>query len=155
MDSTTRARGAAGGPTAAAREAWLRILTLFTGEEQTRAFLGTASELGLTPAGLRALLTLVPGEARAMGALASRWHCDASHVTGIVDQLEQRGYAARRAHAGDRRVRAVCLTAEGVAARERAREHLSAPPQGIAGLSSDEQEVLRDLLRKATDPPPG
>lgn len=134
----------------AAREAWLAVVQLFTSEETTRAFLSTAAELELTPVGLRALFGLIPGEPQTMGTLASHWHCDASNVTGIVTQLEQRGLVERRTDPADRRVRTVSLTEAGVAARSRAHQMMSEPPAAIAALSAEDQRTLRDLLVKAT-----
>jgi DNA-binding MarR family transcriptional regulator len=134
---------------AAGRQAWLHIVQLFTSDENRRVFVDTAAGLGLTPAGLHALLSLLP-DGRPMRALAEEWHCDPSQVTAIVDQLEQRDLAERRIHPTDRRVRTVKLTAEGEAARARAMERLSVPPPGIDALSAAEQGTLRDLLAKVT-----
>lgn len=134
---------------AAAREAWLCIVRLFTSQDNTRRFLDVAGELDLTPSTLRFLLVLSTGEARPMRALAEDWHCDPSWVTSIVDQLEQRGFAERRVDASDRRAKLVGLTAQGEKARDHALSLLSVPPPGIASLAPDDQRALRDLLRKA------
>lgn len=139
-----------GKPGAPAREAWLHIVQLFTSEENRRGFHDTAAAVGLTPAGLHALLCLAPDETRPMRALAEEWHCDASNVTAIVDQLEQRDLAERRVLPTDRRVKTVSLTPSGVSARARAMQLLSVPPPGIAALSPTEQRTLRDLLGKVT-----
>jgi DNA-binding MarR family transcriptional regulator len=48
-----------------------------------------------------------------MRALAREWRCDASTATWIVDRLEGKGLAERRAHATDRRVKLVVLTPRG------------------------------------------
>jgi DNA-binding MarR family transcriptional regulator len=138
------------GAGAAAREAWTHVVRLFTSEENQRAFLQAAGSLELTPAGLRALLGLLPDEMTAMGVLAQQWHCDPSNVTAIVDQLEQRGFVERRVSPTDRRVKTVALTDAGTAARRRAVERLSDPPAGFEALSVDEQQTLCELLRKVT-----
>ena len=134
---------------AAAREAWLCVVRLFTSQENTRRFLEAATELDLTPATLRFLLVLSTGEGRPMRALAEHWHCDPSWVTSIVDQLEERGFAERRVDASDRRAKRVGLTPLGEKARDRALALLSEPPPGIAALDRSDQRALRDLLRKA------
>jgi DNA-binding MarR family transcriptional regulator len=134
---------------AAAREAWLCIIRLFTSQENTRRFLDVAGELELTPSTLRFLLVLDEGEERPMRALAEDWNCDPSWVTSIVDQLEERGFAERRVDAADRRAKRVGLTTLGSKARDRALDLLAVPPPGVASLASDEQRALRDLLRKA------
>jgi DNA-binding MarR family transcriptional regulator len=134
----------------AAREAWLHIVQLFTSEEQGRLFATAASEVELTPAGLHALLSLPPGEAKPMRSLAGEWHCDPSQVTAIADQLEGRAYAERQASPTDRRAKLLILTERGAAARQRALERLSEPPSGIVALPAADQRALRDLLRQAT-----
>jgi len=138
------------GSGSAGHEAWQEIVRLFTSKENQRAFVGTAAALGLTPAGLRALLGLAPDETKPMGIIAHEWHCDPSNVTAVIDQLEQRGLAERKVSRSDRRVKTVELTDLGVKARQEAIERLSTPPAGIAALSDPEQRTLRDLLRKAT-----
>lgn len=134
----------------AARDAWLCVVQLFTSEETSRNFVAAASAVELTPAGLRALLALRPDEAKPMRALAVDWHCDPSMVTGIVDQLEHKGFAERQAHPTDRRVKIVHLTVPGQAARAQAMEVLAEPPPGITSLPAADQRALRDLLRRVT-----
>src|SRR3989442_14838086 len=126
------------GPGTAAREAWGHVVQLFTSEENQRSFLDAAGSLDVTPAGLRALLCVLPDETTPMGVLAQQWHCDPSNVTAIVDQLEERGFVERRVRASDRRVKIVGLTAGGAAARQRAIERLSVPPVAFDALSDSE-----------------
>lgn len=133
-----------------AREAWLEMVALFTGEENQQSFLTAAASLALTPSAFRALLGFGDEEAPAMRELAEKWHCDPSYVTGIVDQLEQRGFAERRPHRSDRRVKIVSLTEAGASARQAAKLRLSEPPAALRSLSVADARALRDLLRKAT-----
>jgi MarR family transcriptional regulator, organic hydroperoxide resistance regulator len=86
-----------------------------------------------------------------MNALADRLFCDASNVTGIADRLENRGLIERRAAEGDRRVKALVLTAEGVALRNRAYEIMTEPPAPIAALPLSDQRALRDILERAVE----
>ena len=51
-----------------------------------------------------------------------------SNATWIVDRLEARGLAERRARAGDRRVKLVVLTAAGVRTRDKLRAATYEPP---------------------------
>jgi DNA-binding MarR family transcriptional regulator len=102
----------------------------------------------VSPPQLKALLSLEPGRAQPMRALAQDWKCDASWVTGIVDGLEARGYAERQLHAGDRRVKVVAITPLGEKAKARALDCLYEPPASLAGLTVAEQCALRDLLAK-------
>jgi DNA-binding MarR family transcriptional regulator len=102
----------------------------------------------VSPPQLKALLSLQPGEAHSMSSLAEGWKCDASWVTGLIDGLEARGYAERRPHAHDRRVKVVALTPLGEKAKARALECLYEPPTSLSALTVAEQRTLRDLLAK-------
>jgi DNA-binding MarR family transcriptional regulator len=84
-----------------------------------------------------------------MNELAEALACDASNVTGLVDRLEARGLVERRAAPGDRRVRTLVLTPDGIHVRARVIRGMSEPPPGIKGLSPEDQRALRDLLRRA------
>ena len=79
-----------------------------------------------------------------MRSLATEWGCDASTATWIVDRLETRGLAERRAHATDRRVRLVVLTPEGARIRERMLRGTYAPPPELLQLETTELLALRD-----------
>jgi DNA-binding MarR family transcriptional regulator len=109
---------------------------------------------GLSPGLLKTLLELSPDSPRAMRDLADRWSCDASYVTALVDGLEERGLAERRQHPIDRRVKTVVLTDKGVEARAETLARLGEPPSALSTLTDDEQEQLRELLRKVADADP-
>jgi MarR family transcriptional regulator, organic hydroperoxide resistance regulator len=117
-----------------------------------RVRVGTAfGELGLTFAQAHALRLLEPGRPLPMSALAELLVCDASNVTGIADRLEARELIERRSLGGDRRVRALALTAKGAEVRARVLEIMSEPPAAIAALSTEDQRMLRDILRRAAE----
>lgn len=134
------------------REAW----KLMVGLVYPPRWLAIARKLGLTPAGLGALRLL--DEPRTMGAIASFLHCDPSNVTGIVDNLEEKGLAERRPSPQDRRVKLIELTAAGRRTRGRLIREMEKPPEWMEALSAADQRSLRDLLRRAvetTSGPPG
>jgi DNA-binding MarR family transcriptional regulator len=133
---------------AAAREAWQFVAELWFSEENQDRFHEACAAADVTPPQLKALLSMESGQAQAMRHLAAVWRCDASWVTGIVDGLEERGYAARRPHPTDRRIKVVEMTELGEKARARALERLYEPPASLGALTPDEQRTLRDLLRK-------
>ena len=108
-----------------------------------------ATELGLSQAGLRALLAIEPDAPRPQRDLATAMNCDPSYVTAMVDDLEQAGYAIRRPSADDRRVKTVALTDAGIAALTAARDGLFSPPSQLVRLSRARQRQLADLLRQA------
>jgi DNA-binding MarR family transcriptional regulator len=140
------------GPGSAASEAWLLIHDLVFREKPR--FVVIAHELDLAPMQVRALLSLAHAS-RPMSALAGVLHCDASNVTGIVDRLEERGYAARRPHPDDRRVKLLALTPEGEALAARIRARMAEPPAALAHLPEEDARTLRDVLRRAVDDPTG
>ena len=130
---------------------------LFDGEFGARMPV-VCSELGLTPGLVKTLHQLVPGEDAPMRELADQWHCDASWVTSLADQLEERGLVERRPHPTDRRVKTLVLTPEGLEVRARVQEVLFAPGDSLDRLTAAEQRQLRDLVRKlgpARRPPAG
>jgi DNA-binding MarR family transcriptional regulator len=128
-------------------EAWALLQEVMLGQKG-RMF-AIASEFELAPAQVMALGRLEPGKPCAMSELAGALRCDNSNVTGIADRLEARGLVERRAAEHDRRVKELHLTAEGAELRERLWERLSRPPEALAGLSPEDAEALRDILRRA------
>ena len=117
-----------------------------------RARVGTAlTELGLTFAQAHALRLLDPERPLPMSSLAERLFCDASNVTGIADRLEARGLVERRTAEADRRVKALTLTDDGVALRDRVLAIMNEPPAAIAALSAADQRTLRDVLGRAVE----
>jgi MarR family transcriptional regulator, organic hydroperoxide resistance regulator len=117
-----------------------------------RARVGVSlAELGLTFSQAHALRLLDPELPLPMSSLADRLFCDASNVTGIADRLEARGLVERRSAEGDRRVKALTLTADGVALRDRVLAIMSEPPAAIAALSAADQRTLRDVLKRAVE----
>jgi DNA-binding MarR family transcriptional regulator len=134
--------------TPAGREAWLAITELLTAGDAHDRVHDVSAGLGLTVGLLRALKELPEGEGVSMRRLAEEWKCDASYVTGVIDHLEARGFAKRRPHPTDRRVKHVVLTMSGRRARQKADKLLAVPPRSFATLTAAEQRQLRDLMRK-------
>ncbi|MEU9335729.1 MarR family transcriptional regulator [Streptomyces sp. NPDC048290] len=106
-----------------------------------------AAEHALTGAQAK-LLSLLALEPLPMRRIAHRLKCEPSNVTGIVDRLESRGLAERRADPADRRVKLAAATDEGLRVARGLRESLRFAREPLAGLSADERLVLRDLLRR-------
>ena len=132
----------------AASEAWRYLAELFFSDETRDRFHSACEAADLSPPQLKALLSLEPGRTQSMRSLAEGWKCDASWVTGIVDGLEERGYARREAHPTDRRVKVVGITPLGEKAKARALERLYEAPSSLGSLTVAEQLQLRDLLAK-------
>ncbi len=85
-----------------------------------------------------------------MNVLARRMSFDASHITAIIDRLEERQLIERRVDPHDRRVKLVTLTAAGTVLQEQIRDRLldSLPPLNL--LDDVQRTQLRDLLAAAT-----
>ena len=125
---------------ALAADVWRRMFDFFLSTSGQRQ--RVLAELDLTPNDSRALHTLDRKEGRTMRSLADAWGCDASNATWIVDRLEQRGLAERRAKAGDRRVKLVVLTAAGVRTRTRLQKGMYEPPPELLAMSTAALEAL-------------
>ena len=146
MATTDRTRGSA-----PVDEAWALLRELLTGER--RRFLAAASEHDLHPAQAGALMHMDTDTGMPMHELATTLACHNSNVTGIVDRLEARGLVARRPDAQDRRVKHLVLTPLGVETRNALRGRLAHAPEAITRLSTADQRLLRDLLRRALNQP--
>ncbi|MGH2728398.1 MAG: MarR family winged helix-turn-helix transcriptional regulator [Actinomycetota bacterium] len=103
---------------------------------------------GLTPNDSKALFSLQPGEGKPMGALAGEWTCDASNATWMVDRLEERGLAERKASPHDRRVKLVVLTPLGAKTRKKLMDGMFSPPPELLRLERDDLLALRRALGK-------
>lgn len=108
-----------------------------------------AAEFGVSPPQMHVLRLLHDNESMAMREIAESLFCDASNVTAIVDHLEARGYAERRADPSDRRIKRIAVTAEGRKLQQRMLDRLFEPLPGVTELSASEQRTLLSLLAKA------
>src|SRR5690348_6140792 len=136
----------------AAREAWECMADLWFSDANHDRFHDACEAADISPPQLKALMSMQPGGALPMRAIAEMLRCDASWVTGIVDGLEERGYVERQPHATDRRVKVVTITPLGEKAKTKAMDKLSEPPPALLNaLTQNEQRTLRDLLRKVRD----
>jgi DNA-binding MarR family transcriptional regulator len=108
-----------------------------------------AADFGLTGPQARLLVQL--GDPVPMGQLAERLDCDPSNVTGLVDRLHARGLLERRGDEADRRVKYLTLTPAGQRLRSELETRLFAGRPLLARLSRDDQQTLRDLLRRAVE----
>jgi DNA-binding MarR family transcriptional regulator len=133
---------------AVAAEVWKRVFEFFMRGAPERGKI--LARLGLTPNDARALSALDPANGRTMRSLSDEWGCDASNTTWIIDRLEKRGLAERRAKAGDRRVKLVVLTSNGVKTRQKLLAGMYEPPQELLKLSSERLETLHRILPSRT-----
>ncbi|HKH65313.1 MAG TPA: MarR family transcriptional regulator [Solirubrobacterales bacterium] len=127
----------------AAHEAWGLLSSLV----YPPPFAAIARELDLRPAAFGTLRML--DRPRTMSEVADVLHCDNSNVTGIVDNLEEKGLAQRRASEEDRRVKLIELTPEGRRVQARLSKAFATPPDWVDSLSASDQQGLRDILQRA------
>jgi MarR family transcriptional regulator, organic hydroperoxide resistance regulator len=135
---------------AALDDVWRRLSGLVTASESRRVEL--LERLGLSRGDSRALISLGDPRIRSIGSLADEWQCDASTATRIVDRLEARGLAERRAVGHDRRVRGVALTPRGSRVKAKLVATFEQPPSEFAALSMPAREALQNALRSLPDP---
>jgi DNA-binding MarR family transcriptional regulator len=127
----------------AAHEAW----GLLSGLVYPPPFAAIARDLDLRPAAFGTLRML--DRPRTMSEVADALHCDNSNVTGIVDNLEEKGLAQRRASEEDRRVKLIELTPEGRRVQTHLSKAFATPPDWVDSLSTVDQQGLRDILQRA------
>jgi len=85
-----------------------------------------------------------------MTALARHLGFDASHITAIIDRLEERHLLERRPDPHDRRVKRITITETGAALREHIRNSVIDTLPPLHRLSAAQRTQLRDLLAAAT-----
>ena len=105
-----------------------------------------AAAIGLSTAQVKVLLLMKPGQAVPMRILATQLDQDASNFSTMVDRLEHRGVVERRADPGDRRVKALALTPEGVRQRAVFWSGLVADPGPLEPLSVASLTEMAALL---------
>ena len=130
-------------------ETWQKLMGFVL--EQRFRWAEVAADLGITQAGLRALLAIDPGQPQSMRELATAMNCDPSYITAMIDDLEHAGLAVRKPSVADRRVKTVVLTQRGLAALRSARDGLLSPPTQLAQLSLAQQQQLARLLQRGLD----
>ncbi|MFB7502087.1 MarR family winged helix-turn-helix transcriptional regulator [Streptomyces broussonetiae] len=109
--------------------------------------------LGIELRHFAVLIVLVDRGPTVQRDLVAATGSDKAGVMRIVDDLERRGLAVRKNVPGDRRVRAVEITPQGVELFDAA--HVAAEPLAeclVAELSPGEPEKLADLLTRIAHP---
>ena len=136
-------------PDLAETRAIASLLVALTGQIATQIS-RCAEQCGLSMVQASALLQI--DGSMSMRELAARLGGHASNATGIADRLAARGLVERQEDAGDRRVKRVALTPEGVATRTRMAACMESAQTPFARLSAAERRQLHDLLLAAIDP---
>ncbi len=115
---------------------------------------------GVTPVQYALLKVLWEHDQQSGAELGERLLLDSATMTGLLDRLEHAGLIERKAHATDRRVNWVVLTARGRDLHLPLDREMDQMNQDFLGqLSSDERKLLQNLLTalagwKPSDAPP-
>ncbi|HZC26685.1 MAG TPA: MarR family transcriptional regulator [Actinopolymorphaceae bacterium] len=133
------------GPVSADEAWWLLYEFLKTVQERWNAFVQSS---GLTPVQVQLLHEVATAGPTPMRGLASRLDVDPSWVTGLVHQLEERGFVQRHPSTTDRRIKIVRLTALGEGRHREWQRILHSPPDGLQALSGDDTRELIRILRE-------
>lgn len=115
---------------------------------------GAVRPYGLELRHFAVLIVLVERGSTSQRDLVSETGFDKAAIMRAVDDLEAAGYAVRRPVAGDRRIRAVEITARGLEVFHAA--HAGADGMAeelLAHLRPGEGDLLMDLLTRFTYPP--
>lgn len=88
-----------------------------------------------------------------MRFLAEHLKCEPSNITGLVDRMQARGLVTREPDPEDRRVKRITATDLGRASFDAVWAALTFAAEPLAGLSVEERETLRDLLRRVVPNP--
>ncbi len=122
------------------------------GEASRRRFHKALEPEGLHPRdfGVMTMVDAHPGMSQQQ--LHEKTGIDPSSMVAVIDELEERGLAERRANPEDRRARTIFLTDEGERTLERIRKLATQLQRELfGGLTADELSTLHALLRKLAD----
>ncbi|WP_217210581.1 MarR family winged helix-turn-helix transcriptional regulator [Streptomyces sp. AC550_RSS872] len=112
--------------------------------------------LGIELRHFSVLIVLVNRGPMVQRDLAAATGTDKAGVMRVVDDLERKGLAVRKAVPGDRRVRAVEITPQGLELFDAAHVAARTPAESlVAGLEPGEARQLTDLLTRFAHPQQG
>jgi MarR family transcriptional regulator, organic hydroperoxide resistance regulator len=122
-----------------------RLMELFA---RTLDHQGTCLDtLELTYAQAKLIWRLEASDTPSLKEAARRCGVDPSNLSGVVDQLTERGLVTSRPGVHDKRVRVIRLTGDGVRMRKRLIACLTQNPT-LGSLSSSQQKQLLEILRE-------
>jgi DNA-binding MarR family transcriptional regulator len=130
----------------------LAFLLSQVGIYASQRFAQRIAAIDLQPPMFRVLNMIDAAEGRSQQAIGAAIGAPASRMVAIVDELERRGLVERRGHPGDRRVRALYLTAEGRKLLTRGRKIAGEHERELTrGMSEAERKRLTALLQKMVE----
>lgn len=118
----------------------------------SQRFAEQIAEIDLQPPLFRVLNMVDVAEGRSQQAIGEAIGAPASRMVAIVDELERRGLVERRPLPGDRRVRALHMTAKGRRLLARGREIAARHEDDLTrGLSEADRKRLLAVLQKLVE----
>jgi DNA-binding MarR family transcriptional regulator len=125
------------------------FLVAQVGRAATRRFVAALAPVGLNPRQTALLFELRREGAMSQGALGDVLDIDPSNLVGLLNFLEDEGFAERRRDPADRRRHVVAITKRGLRQLRAVEKAAQAVEEDFFGaLNPDEREQLRRLLMR-------
>jgi len=102
-----------------------------------RQIIEHGNHYGLTS--MQALTLLLLDDPRPMNSFTKVFSCDASNITGLIDNLEEKELAKRYEHPNDRRIKMVELSSRGIKVRKDLLSELTGPHGYILEKLNDKE----------------
>jgi DNA-binding MarR family transcriptional regulator len=126
---------------------WPTLLMIKLGRITMHRFTEALEPFGIRPRHVAALIELRDSGELPQQSLCGQLHLDPTNLVAILNELEQRGYAARRRDPEDRRRHLVEVSPKGIAVIEKVSEVMDDVEADLLdGLEPAEREQLEGLL---------
>src|ERR1700710_2826241 len=126
---------------------WPMLLVIKLGRITMHRFTEALEPFGIRPRHVAALIELRDRGELTQQSLCGQLHLDPTNLVGILNELEERGYATRRRDPEDRRRHLVEVSKKGIAVIEKVSEVMDGVEDDLLdGLEPAEREQLEGLL---------
>jgi DNA-binding MarR family transcriptional regulator len=126
---------------------WPTLLMIKLGRITMHRFSEALEPFGIRPRHVAALIELRDGGELTQQSLCGQLHLDPTNLVAILNELEQRGFAARRRDPEDRRRHLVEVSNKGIAVIEKVSEVMDGVEEDLLdGLEPAERDQLEGLL---------
>src|SRR6058998_3316382 len=126
---------------------WPTLLMIKLGRITMHRFSEALEPFGIRPRHVAALIELRDRGELTQQSLCGQLHLDPTNLVAILNELEQRGYAARRRDPEDRRRHLVEVSKKGIAVIEKVSEVMDGVEDDLLdGLEPADREQLEALL---------
>jgi DNA-binding MarR family transcriptional regulator len=126
---------------------WPTLLMIKLGRITMHRFTEALEPFGIRPRHVAALIELRDSGELTQQSLCGQLHLDPTNLVAVLNELEQRGYAARRRDPDDRRRHLVEVSPKGIGVIEKVSEVMDGVEEDLLdGLEPAEREQLEGLL---------